>query len=149
FEDIMSDLLRGLNDNQRRAVESIEGYTRVIAGPGSGKTKTLTTTYATLIDEIGVPESSILCITFTNKAMREIKDRVKIALGRTFDSNLITTYHGFCLKVLKDNMGYFHYPKTINILDDEDKKSLLKEVYKELGLNAKNYSYRAILGKIS
>lgn len=145
----MSDLLRGLNDNQRRAVESIEGYTRVIAGPGSGKTKTLTTTYATLIDEIGVPESSILCITFTNKAMREIKDRVKIALGRPFDSNLITTYHGFCLKVLKDNMGYFHYPKTINILDDEDKKSLLKEVYKELGLNAKNYSYRAILGKIS
>lgn len=145
----MSDILKELNENQRRAVESIEGYTRVIAGPGSGKTKTLTTTYATLIDEIGVPESSILCITFTNKAMREIKDRVKVALGRPFDSSLITTYHGFCLKVLRDNMNYFHYPKTINILDDEDKKSLLKEVYKELGINAKNYSYRTVLGKIS
>ena len=145
----MSDILKELNDNQRRAVESIEGYTRVIAGPGSGKTKTLTTTYATLIDEIGVPESSILCITFTNKAMREIKDRVKVALGRPFDSSLITTYHGFCLKILRENMNYFHYPKTINILDDEDKKSLLKEVYKELGINAKNYSYRTVLGKIS
>lgn len=145
----MSEVLKGLNENQRKAVETTEGYVRVVAGPGSGKTRTLVSRYMYLTEEIGIPESNVLCISFTNKATREIKERIRQMKGRKFDSNLITTYHGFCIKVLKDNMNFFHFPKAIKILDYEDQKAILKEVYKELEIKANSNNYKAILGKIS
>ena len=145
----MSELLKDLNVGQRRAIEITEGNIRVVACPGSGKTKTLVTRYVYLTEEIGIPEENILCISFTNKATREVKERIKKIKGRHFDSNLITTYHGFCIKVLRGNMNFFHFPKNINILDYEDQKSILGEVYKELGISAKNNNYKTILGKIS
>lgn len=142
-------MLKGLNVGQKRAVEVTEGNVRVVACPGSGKTRTLVTRYAYLTEEIGIPEENILCISFTNKATREVKERIKKMKGRNFNSDLITTYHGFCIKVLRGNMNFFHFPKNINILDYEDQKAILGEVYKELGVSAKNNNYKTMLGKIS
>ena len=142
-------MLEGLNVGQRRAVEVTEGNVRVVACPGSGKTRTLVTRYAYLTEEIGIPEENILCISFTNKATREVKERIKKMKGRNFNSDLITTYHGFCIKVLRGNMNFFHFPKNINVLDYEDQKAILSEVYKELGVSAKNNNYKSVLGKIS
>lgn len=142
-------MLEGLNNGQKKAVETTEGNVRVVACPGSGKTKTLVTRYAYLTEEIGIPEENILCISFTNKATREVKERIKKIKGRHFDSNLITTYHGFCIKALRGNMNFFHFPKNINVLDYEDQKAILGEVYKELGISAKNNNYKTMLGKIS
>lgn len=146
-EDV--EMLEGLNNGQKKAVEATEGNVRVVACPGSGKTKTLVTRYAYLTEEIGIPEENILCISFTNKATREVKERIKKIKGRNFDSSLITTYHGFCIKALRGNMNFFHFPKNINVLDYEDQKSILGEVYKELGISAKNNNYKTMLGKIS
>lgn len=145
----MSEILKGLNENQRKAVETTEGYVRVSACPGSGKTKVLVSRYAYLTEEMGVPENNILCVSFTNKATREVKERIKAIKGRSFDSSLVTTYHGFCIKVLRGNMSFFHFPKGINVLDYEDQKAILKEVYKELGIKAKSNNYKSVLGKIS
>lgn len=145
----MSELLKGLNENQLEAVKTTEGNVRVVAGPGSGKTKVLVTRYNELTEEMGIPESNVLCISFTNKATREIKERIKAMKGRSFDGNLVTTYHGFCIKVLRGNMGFFHFPKGINVLDYEDQKAILKEVYKELGIKAKSNNYKSVLGKVS
>lgn len=145
----MSSILKGLNDSQKKAVETTEGNVRVVACPGSGKTKTLVTRYVYLTEELGVPEENILCISFTNKATREVKERIKFIKGSNFNSELITTYHGFCIKVLRGNMQFFNFPKTINILDYEDQKAILSEVYKELGISAKQNNYKTILGKIS
>lgn len=142
-------MLKGLNTGQRRAVEATEGNVRVVACPGSGKTRTLVTRYAYLTEEVGIPEENILCISFTNKATREVKERIKKMKGRNFNSDLITTYHGFCIKVLRGNMNFFHFPKNINVLDYEDQKAILSEVYKELGVSAKNNNYKTMLGKIS
>lgn len=143
------DILKELNDNQRIAVETTEGYVRVSACPGSGKTKVLVSRYIYLTEELGVPDDNILCVSFTNKATREIRNRIRKIRGKSFDTKFITTYHGFCLKVLRENMNFFHYPKNVNILDYEDQKSLLKEVYKELGIKANQNSYRGLLGEIS
>lgn len=145
----MSDILNGLNENQKKAVETTEGYVRVVAGPGSGKTRVLTTRYLYLTEEVGVPEENVLCITFTNKATREMKERIEKAKNGKLNSGLIMTYHKFCLSVLRGNMSFFHYPKSINILDTEYQKQLLKEVYKELGIKPKNNSYIPTLSKIS
>lgn len=142
-------MLEELNSGQKKAVETTEGNVRVVACPGSGKTKTLVTRYAYLTEELGIPEENILCISFTNKATREVKERIKKIKGRNFDSSLITTYHGFCIKALRGNMNFFHFPKNINVLDYEDQKSILGEVYKELGISAKNNNYKTMLGKIS
>jgi len=97
----MSDLFAGLNESQSEAVSSTEGYYRIIAGAGSGKTRTLTHRFAYLVRELGVPPQNILCVTFTNKAAAEMKSRIKKILGGEIDAALITTYHGFCVKVLK------------------------------------------------
>lgn len=145
----MSEMLNGLNISQKKAVEVTEGNVRVVACPGSGKTRTLVTRYVYLTEEVGVPEENILCISFTNKATREVSERIKAMKGSKFNNELITTYHGFCIKVLKGNMNFFNFPTTINVMDYEDQKAILMEVYKELGLNAKKYNYKTVLGKIS
>ena len=94
---IMTDrLFKNLNDKQIEAVKETEGYVRVIAGAGSGKTKALTSRYAYIVEGLGINSANILCVTFTNKAAQEMRKRVKVLIGENSDVSLITTYHGFC-----------------------------------------------------
>ncbi|OIV40588.1 ATP-dependent helicase [Flavobacterium johnsoniae] len=142
-------ILENLNQNQLQAVETTEGYVRVIAGAGSGKTKALTSRFAYIVDRLGINSSNILCVTFTNKAAQEMKKRVKMLIGDTYDVSLITTYHGFCVRFLREEINKIQYPKNFIILDAEDQKTILREVFNELDINSKNLTFKQALQFIS
>lgn len=141
-------ILENLNEQQLQAVTTTEGYVRVIAGAGSGKTKALTSRYAYLLEALGMSASNILCVTFTNKAAAEMRNRVKRIIGDENDYGYITTYHGFCVKVLREDINKMQYPKQFVILDAEDQKTILKDVYEELRINSKDYSYKQAIRHI-
>jgi len=145
----MQDIFAELNERQKEAVMSTEGYVRVIAGPGAGKTKTLTARYVYLVKELGINPSNILCVTFTNKAAQEMKKRVRKTIGEGYDTGLITTYHGFCCRVLKEDINHLYYPNNFIILDEEDQKAIISEIYEELNLDRRNDTYERILKYIS
>ncbi|ANW98779.1 ATP-dependent DNA helicase PcrA [Thermoclostridium stercorarium subsp. thermolacticum DSM 2910] len=126
-----------------------EGYVRVIAGPGSGKTKTLTARYAYIVKGLGIQPSNILCVTFTNKAAQEMKKRVRKMIGDGYDTGLITTYHGFCVRVLREDINHLYYPKRFIVLDEEDQKAILQDIYDELNLNLRYNSFERVLQYIS
>ena len=142
-------ILENLNEQQYQAVKTTEGYVRVIAGAGSGKTKALTSRYAYLIEELGINASNILCVTFTNKAANEMRNRVKRLIGDKNDYGYITTYHGFCVKVLREDINKVQYPKQFIIMDVEDQKTVLREVYEELGINSKDVTFKQAIKHIS
>jgi len=142
-------ILENLNPKQLQAVETTEGYVRVIAGAGSGKTKALTARFAYIVDRLGINSSNILCVTFTNKAAQEMKKRVKMLIGDTYDVSLITTYHGFCVRFLREEINKIQYPKNFIILDAEDQKTILREVFNELDINSKNLTFKQALQFIS
>lgn len=142
-------ILDNLNPNQLQAVKTTEGYVRVIAGAGSGKTKALTSRFAYIVDRLGINSSSILCVTFTNKAAQEMKKRVKSLIGDTYDVSFITTYHGFCVRFLREEINKIHYPKNFIILDAEDQKSILRDVFTELEINSKHLTFKQVLRFIS
>lgn len=142
-------ILENLNQKQLQAVETTEGYVRVIAGAGSGKTKALTSRFAYIVDRLGINSSNILCVTFTNKAAQEMKKRVKMLIGDTYDVSLITTYHGFCVRFLREEINKIQYPKNFIILDSEDQKTILREVFNELDINSKNLTFKQALQFIS
>ena len=114
------ELFEGLNEAQCESVMSTEGYVRVIAGAGTGKTKALTHRYAYLVDELGISPSNILCITFTNKAAREMKRRIKAMLGDEFDTSFVATLHAFCTRVLREDITKMFYPENFIVLDNTD-----------------------------
>jgi len=128
-----------LNENQLKAVKETEGYVRVIAGPGSGKTKTLVSRYLYLV-ESGISTDNILCITFTNKAANVMKNRIKTILGDNFNG-IIDTFHGYCAKLLRDEIYHINFPKSFTIFDDLDKAKLFKEIYEEYNLKKTEYNY--------
>jgi len=142
-------ILENLNQKQLQAVKTTEGYVRVIAGAGSGKTKALTSRFAYIVDRLGINSSNILCVTFTNKAAQEMKRRVKALIGDTFDVSLITTYHGFCVRFLREEINKIHYPKNFIILDTEDQKTILRDVFTELDINSKHLTFKQVLQFIS
>lgn len=142
-------ILENLNDQQRKAVTETEGFVRVIAGAGSGKTKALTSRYAYIVENLGISSSNILCVTFTNKASQEMRKRVKKLVGEHSDLSYITTYHGFCVRVLREDINKIQYPKSFIIMDVEDQKSILREVFNELGLNSKVFTFKQVLRFIS
>jgi len=142
-------ILENLNQKQLQAVKTTEGYVRVIAGAGSGKTKALTSRFAYIVDRLGINSSNILCVTFTNKAAQEMKRRVKALIGDTFDVSLITTYHGFCVRFLREEINKIHYPKNFIILDTEDQKTILRDVFTELNINSKHLTFKQVLQFIS
>ena len=132
----MSNLLTGLNQNQIKAVEIVDRPLRVIAGAGSGKTRVLTTKIAYLIEEKHIPLSRILAVTFTNKAAKEMRERVenltdKQTKGRSF----ICTFHSFCVRVLREDYEKAGLKKDFLIIDEEDKRKVIKDIIKELGLD--------------
>ena len=97
------NLFDKLNEKQCEAVRTTEGFVRVIAGAGSGKTKLLVSRYAYLVQEYGIDSANILCVTFTNKAAGEMKKRIRALIGPEYDTSLICTYHGFCARLLRED----------------------------------------------
>jgi len=131
----MDDILDKLNEEQRLAVETTEGYVRVIAGAGSGKTRALTHRFAYIVDTLGVSSSNVLCVTFTNKAANEMRKRVRQLIGDN-DLGLICTFHSFCVQVLREDISKINYPKNFIILDVEDTETILKNVYKTCNIKS-------------
>lgn len=147
MQDICEDLLKGLNEEQKTAVSSTEGYVRVVAGAGSGKTRVLTTRYVYIAKVLGVAPSRILSVTFTNKAAKEMKKRI-LRYMPDEDGGWILTFHGACNKILKEEIHRLHYPSNFLIMDEEDQKSLLKKIYEENGLTLKDHNFKSCLNAI-
>ncbi len=141
----MLDILKDLNESQREAVCTTEGNIRVIAGAGTGKTRALTHRYAYIIRELGISQSNVLCLTFTNKAANEMKRRVKKMLGDEHDTSLISTIHSFCVRILREDISKMSYPEGFVVLDETDQKKILEEIYDEMGLRLDTATFRKIL----
>ena len=129
--------LRALTEEQVSAVLTTEGRVRVVAGAGSGKTRTLVYRYAFLMDDMGIPQSDILCMTFTNKAAQEMKSRIGALSPGGVVGDFVTTIHGFCVKFLRKEIYRLGYPENYLIYDEEDMKALIKEVLEECGIPRK------------
>ena len=142
------EFLDTLNPAQREAAETTEGYIRVIAGAGSGKTKTLTARYLYLVQALGVSTANILCVTFTNKAAAEMKKRIRRVLPDQ-DLALITTFHGFCVGLLKEDCHVLQYPSTFIVLDEEDKAAMLRGIFEELGITSRDMTVKDAIDYIS
>lgn len=132
-----TELLERLNEPQKKAVLTTEGRVRVIAGAGSGKTKVLTLRYIYLVDVLGINPANILCMTFTNKAAQEMRNRITAALETHSVNDFICTIHGFCLKVLRRDIYRLGFPKTFTILDEEDQKAIAQEVFDDFNISRK------------
>jgi DNA helicase-2/ATP-dependent DNA helicase PcrA len=138
--DGMSDILQGLNPAQREAVTSTEGFVRVIAGAGSGKTRALAHRFAYLVNDVGILPGNILCVTFTNKASNEMRQRIHNLTGDN-DTGYINTFHGFCVSVLQEDSSAVQYPKSFLVLDNSDIDSMLKIIYEERGLTLRDMTF--------
>ena len=143
------DYLSLLNEKQLEAVQTTEGYLRVIAGAGSGKTKLLVSRYAYLVKEYGIDPANILCVTFTNKAAGEMKRRVRALIGQEYDTSLICTYHGFCVRVLREDIEKIFYPKEFQIIDNAQQKAILGEIYQQFELKLDHASFEKIIKLIA
>lgn len=142
-------ILKELNPEQREAVQHLNGPLLVLAGAGSGKTRVLTRRIAYLIENYGVAPYNILAVTFTNKAANEMKERVASLLGGMEGSILVSTFHSFCVRVLRREIGKVGYESNFVIYDTSDQRSLMKNVLKELNIDIKKTKPRAVLSEIS
>ena len=142
-------MLEGLNEKQKEAVVTTEGPVLVLAGAGSGKTKVLTTRIAYLIQEKNISPFHILAITFTNKAAKEMKERVVKILGSIGQDMQISTFHSFGLYILRKNYELLGYHSNFTILDSDDSLTVIKKILKEMNLDPKFYNPKAIRNSIS
>ena len=134
------DLNVQLNDEQLQAVTATEGFVRVIAGAGSGKTRALTHRFAWLVNELGILPGNILCVTFTNKAANEMRQRIHNLTGDN-DTGWINTFHGFCVSVLQEDSFAVGYPKAFLVLDNSDIDAMLRIIYEERGLTLRDMTF--------
>lgn len=141
------EYLKQLNQDQLEAATTTEGYVRVVAGAGSGKTKTLSARYLYLVEQLGISTANILCVTFTNKAAAEMKKRIRRQLPDQ-DLGRITTFHGFCVGLLKEDCHVIQYPSTFIILDEEDKEEILRQVFEDLGINSRDMTIKEAVDHI-
>ena len=141
--------LEQLNDRQKEAVLYNEGPLLIIAGAGAGKTKTLTTKIAFLIEEKNVNPRNILAITFTNKAAKEMKDRLYMQIGSLSKELQVSTFHSFGLKLLRENYEKLGYDKNFVIMDSDDSLTVVKKILKDANYDPKIYNPKAIRNKIS
>lgn len=145
----MLNLKELLNEKQYSAATSTSKYLRIIAGAGSGKTRVLTYRIAFLIDNLGYHPSSILAITFTNKAAEEIKARVENTL-QMHDMHLkIATFHSFCARILREECKAINYPSTFSVIDEDDQKKIIKNIFKENDIDDKTLKITSCLDYIS
>ena len=142
-------MLEGLNDKQKEAVLYNDGPLLIIAGAGAGKTKTLTTKIAYLIEEGFAAPYNVLAITFTNKAAKEMKDRLYGLIGDLAQKVQVSTFHSFGLKLLRENYQKLGYDRNFVIMDSDDSLTVVKKIIKDLGYDPKIYNPRAIRNKIS
>ena len=145
----VADLLEGLNPAQREAVETADGPLLIVAGPGSGKTRVITHRIAYLVQEYGVSPYSILAMTFTNKAAREMKDRLGRLAGPQADALTVGTFHSFCARLLRREGEFIGLSRNYSIFDDDGQISAIKRCLEEADYDPKRYPPRAVLATIS
>ena len=133
-------LMQKLNTAQREAVSTTEGFVRVIAGAGSGKTRALSCRFAFLVNELGILPGNILCVTFTNKAANEMRQRIHNLTGDN-DTGYVNTFHGFCVSVLQEDSFAVQYPKSFLVLDNADVDAMLQIIYEERGLTLRDMTF--------
>lgn len=141
-------LLDGLNPMQREAAETIEGPLLVLAGAGSGKTRVLTYRIAHML-EMGIKPWNILAITFTNKAAKEMAERVESLIGEAAQDMWVKTFHSACVRILRRDIDKLGFDKSFNIIDADDQKALVKECLKELNLDDKVFTPKGVMAEIS
>ncbi|MFD0051015.1 DNA helicase PcrA [Actinomycetes bacterium NPDC127524] len=142
-------LVNGLNEQQQKAVKATDGPLLIMAGAGSGKTRVLTHRIAYLMVEKEVAPWNILAITFTNKAAREMKERIRAILGGAADEIWVSTFHSMCVRILRRDIDRIGFNRNFSILDTTDQQSVIKQILKDKNMDTKKYDYRAILGSIS
>jgi DNA helicase II / ATP-dependent DNA helicase PcrA len=142
-------LVNGLNEQQQKAVKATDGPLLIMAGAGSGKTRVLTHRIAYLMVEKQVAPWNILAITFTNKAAREMKDRVRGLMGGVADDIWISTFHSMCVRILRRDIDRIGMNRNFSILDTTDQQSVIKQILKDKNMDTKKFDFRAILGTIS
>ncbi|WP_226086430.1 DNA helicase PcrA [Mesobacillus sp. S13] len=142
-------LLNGLNPEQQKAVKTVDGPLLLMAGAGSGKTRVLTHRIAYLMVEKGVNPYNILAITFTNKAAREMRERIQKMMGGAADDIWISTFHSMCVRILRRDIDRLGYNRNFTILDSTDQQSVIKSILKDKNMDPKKYDPRAILGTMS
>ena len=130
----MNDIFQGLNSRQTEAVKATEGRVRVVAGAGTGKTKALTHRYAYIVNVLGIDPANILCLTFTNKAAAEMRNRISEMVQSGDYNDFVCTLHGFCVKFLRKEIYRLGFPKSFTILDEEDSKAIAKQAMDEMGI---------------
>ena len=139
-EEQYTELMQKLNESQRKAVCATEGFVRVIAGAGSGKTRALSHRFAFLVNELGILPGNVLCVTFTNKAAQEMRQRIHNLTGDN-DTGYINTFHGFCVSVLQEDSYAVQYPKSFLVLDNSDVDAMLQIIYEERGLTLRDMTF--------
>lgn len=142
------DLKALLNKEQYEGATTIDGQVLILAGAGSGKTRVLTHRIAHMIEDLNIAPYSILAITFTNKASKEMKDRVKALIGERAENMWISTFHSTCVRILRREIDKIGYKSSFTIYDSSDQKILVKECMKSLNINDKDITEQEILGKI-
>jgi len=140
--------LDGLNPQQRKAAQTLEGPVLILAGAGSGKTRALTYRIANLIDH-GVAPWNILAITFTNKAAKEMRERVSALVGERGSDVWVSTFHAMCARILRRDIEKLGYTRSFTIYDDDDQTSVLKDLFKQFGIDDKSLTVRDVKAKIS
>ncbi|MFF2877916.1 DNA helicase PcrA [Gottfriedia sp. NPDC057991] len=143
------ELLQGLNPMQKEAVKTVDGPLLIMAGAGSGKTRVLTHRIAYLLGEKGVAPWNILAITFTNKAAREMQERIFNLVGKDAEDIWVSTFHSMCVRILRRDIDRIGFNRSFSILDTTDQLTVIKNILKEKNLDSKKFDPRSILGTIS
>lgn len=143
------DIFKDLNDSQQEAVRSTEGRVRVVAGAGAGKTKTLAARYAFIVSALGIDPANILCLTFTNKAAKEMTQRIAKLVDKGNYSDFVCTIHGFCVKFLRAEIYHIGFPKSFTIIDVEDQKQIAHQVLDHLGVDKSVKNINSFLSGIA
>jgi len=150
MEVVVKNLLKGMNPEQERAVKATEGPLLIMAGAGSGKTRVLTHRIAYLVVEKDVYPSKILAITFTNKAAKEMRNRIDGILGNgTGNSMWVSTFHSMCVRILRRDIDRLGYSKSFSILDTSEQLTVIKRILKDQNIDPKKYDPRSMLNVIS
>lgn len=146
---IVEKMLSGLNPRQQEAVKTTDGPLLIMAGAGSGKTRVLTNRIAYLIREKGIAPWNILALTFTNKAAREMKDRVAGLVGGIAEDVWVSTFHSMCVRILRRDIDRIGINRNFTILDSSDQLTVIKDILKVKSIDPKKFDPRSILGSIS
>ena len=144
----MLDLKNLLNKEQYEGATTVEGQVLILAGAGSGKTRVLTHRIAHMVEDLNIAPYNILAITFTNKAAKEMKDRVKALIGESAENMWISTFHSTCVRILRREIDKIGYKSSFTIYDSSDQKTLIKECMKAVNINDKDISEQEIMSKI-